>query len=233
MKRFYESAGFRAEGAGFVLTLDGKPAKTPGRKALSLPTEALAEAVAGEWDAQADDIDPGAMPLTGFSNRGIDLDAGGAGVLRREAAGFAQTDLLRHRADGPREEALFAEQARLWDPWLAWAADALDLRLTPVSGLMPAGDPAMTARARAVLDGTPDFTLPALHRLTGVFGSFVLAQAVARDALDPDAAFAASRLEERHQERAWGEDAEAKAREAALRAEALVCARFLFLSRPV
>ena len=71
-KRFYASVGIaEGEGGAFALVLDGRPVKTPARRALAAPTRPLAGILAQEWKAQADVIDPASMPLTRLANSAI------------------------------------------------------------------------------------------------------------------------------------------------------------------
>src|SRR6185312_604337 len=63
-KRFYTAATVGEGEGAFAILLDGKPVRTPARRTLAAPTRALAEKIAAEWNAQANVIDPGAMPLT-------------------------------------------------------------------------------------------------------------------------------------------------------------------------
>ena len=59
MKRLYKTVQVTEEPQGFGIALDGRPVKTPGRQPIRLPTRALAEAIAGEWRAQGDEVRPG------------------------------------------------------------------------------------------------------------------------------------------------------------------------------
>ncbi len=227
MKRFYAEARLLETDAGFGVALDGRAVRSPARRPFLTPSRALAEACAAEWEAQAEDIDPRTMPMTGYANRAIDLDAPDLAMLRDQIAGFAETDLLRHRA----EAADLAEaQAAAWDPWLRWAQTALDLRLTPTAGLAPERDPSVTAVATRHVAHAPAFAAPALHRVCGVLGSFVLAFALRGKAASADALFAISRVDEEHQIKRWGRDAEAEARAAAQLAELKAAARFMGLA---
>src|SRR5689334_23370058 len=70
-KRFYERAHV-GDVAPFAILLDNRPVKTPSGNALALPSRALAEALAAEWEAQHERIDPAVMPLTRLANSIID-----------------------------------------------------------------------------------------------------------------------------------------------------------------
>lgn len=211
-RRFYKEAGHAPVDGGFRLTLDGRPANTPARHPLVLPNEALAGAVAREWGAQDTEIDPATMPLTRLVNTAID------GVsLRREAVAddlcaYAQTDLLAYRASEP--DRLVAAQAKAWDPILDWAYDALGVRLILSEGVMHVTQPAATidALSQAVRRVEDPFRLTALHTLTTLTGSLIVALAVLHGHLSPASAWAAAHVDETYQADVWGRDEEAEER---------------------
>src|SRR5580765_1236719 len=99
-KRFYERAHV-GEGAPFPMLLDGRAVKTPSGNALALPSQALAEAVAAEWQAQGERIDPAAMPLTRLANTIIDGVVAAPAAVADEVAKYLGSDLVFYRADGP------------------------------------------------------------------------------------------------------------------------------------
>ncbi|MEO0822502.1 MAG: ATP12 family chaperone protein, partial [Pseudomonadota bacterium] len=135
MKRFWsETRVVAAEGAGFTVHLDERPIRTPGRAELALPTRALAEALAAEWDAQTETVDPRAMPLTRAANTAIDRVLPERAAVAAAIAEYGESDLLCYRAPYPDE--LAAEQAAGWDPLLDWAAEALGARLATGAGVM-------------------------------------------------------------------------------------------------
>src|SRR5260221_11384148 len=67
-KRFYASAGIAEADGGFAVTLDGRPIRTPSGRPVIAPTRGIAEAIAAEWNAQTETIDPLNMPLTRLAN---------------------------------------------------------------------------------------------------------------------------------------------------------------------
>ncbi|MDP4024512.1 ATP12 family protein [Methylobacterium sp. NEAU 140] len=218
-RRFYTEAGFAPDPGGFRLTLDGRPANTPARHPLVLPTPALAERVAAEWGRQVEAIDPATMPLTRLANTAIDGVAPRRAAVAADLAAYAGTDLLAYRAGEP--ERLVAAQAAAWDPVLAWARDALGARLILSEGVMHVTQPPETVRAlsEAVAAVEDPFRLAALHTLTTLSGSLLLALAVLHGRLDPAEAWEAAHVDETYQAAVWGRDAEAEARLAARRAE--------------
>src|SRR6185437_5256767 len=217
-KRFYERAhiGDKA-GEEFPLLLDGKPFKTPARRPLAAPSRALAEAIAGEWNAQEQRIDPGRMPLTRLANAVIDAVADAPAPVAEEVARYLGTDLLCYRAEAPA--GLVELQARHWDPVLAWARDALGARFVLAQGIVPVAQPKQAIdAARARVPGDP-WRLGAVSTITTLTGSAALALALAEGALDADAAWAAAHVDEDWQMARWGRDDAALERRAFRQAE--------------
>lgn len=209
-KRFYTSVDVRTEGAGFQVTLDGRPLKTPGGKPQILPTRALAEALAAEWRAQGDHLDLATMQLTKAINTVIDRIMPRRSEVIDDVAKFAGSDLLCYRAEGP--DTLVARQLAQWDPWLAWAAEHAGARLKTGSGITHVEQPADALQAiRRAMDEIPDFALPALHAGVTITGSAVLGLAFALRRIGPDEVFAVSQVDEEFQAERWGRDAEAEA----------------------
>ncbi len=229
IKRFYKKANTGERAGAFAILLDGKPAKTPAKHPLALPNRALAEAVAAEWAAQGEQIDPATMPLTRLAHAAIDGVAGGAQAVAAEIERYAGSDLLLYRATGP--EGLVAMQAKHWDPVLAWADEALGARFTLAHGIKHVAQPeaALIAVRDEIARYTPPFKLAALASLTQISGSALLALALARGRLSIDAAWAAAHVDEDWNVKRWGEDAEAIARRAARRLEFDAAARMLAL----
>lgn len=224
MKRFYTTV---STDAGAVL-LDGRPVRTPARAALSLPSQGLAAAVAAEWAAQGETIEPQTMKLTGLANAAIDRALPDPIGFAAPLAAYAETDLLCYRADAP--DTLVAAQAEAWDPLLDWARARYDVHFTVTAGIVHVGQPAATiARLNEALAARPPFALAPFHPLVTIGGSLVAALALAEGAIDPDAAFAATHLDELWQAEHWGEDALALATREAHRADFLAAARFLAL----
>jgi chaperone required for assembly of F1-ATPase len=210
-KRFYESADVAAaegEEGGFVVQLDGRPVRTPKRRLLLVPDRDLAQAIAAEWNAVADVIDPADMPLTRLANTAIDGVADTMEAVAQDAARFAETDLICYRAEDP--EGLVARQTEVWDPLVDWARDDQGLRLNLAGGVMHVAQPPETLeRAHAHLAALDAFALTGLHVMTTLTGSLVIALAVARGRLSVEEAWAASLVDEDWQISQWGDDEEA------------------------
>jgi chaperone required for assembly of F1-ATPase len=210
-KRFYKAADVEERGGQYHVVLDGRPIRTPKKNTVAVPTRALGVAVAAEWKAQTEQIDPASMPLTRYANTILDGIVGREAETRADIAKYAGTDLLCYRAESPQE--LVDAQAARWDPLLAWARSDLNMPLVATQGMMPVAQQADTlARAEAALTGLDAFRLAAMHTMTTLMGSVVLALAVLKGRLTAQEAWDAAHVDEDWQIRKWGEDAEAAAR---------------------
>ena len=229
-RRFWKVAGTRPAAGGWEVALDDRPLRTPGKQALILPTPALAEAVALEWEAQGDEIRPQDMPLTRAANSAIEKVAPQFHGVAAMLAEYGGTDLLSYRATDPAR--LVELQARAWDPILDWAADRHGARLRTTAGIMPvAQDGDALARLHGVVAGLDVFGLTALHDLVTLPGSLVLGLAVIDGRLAARDAFALSRIDEEFQIAQWGEDEEARAAADARRGAMQVAETLWRLSR--
>ena len=227
-KRFYRGVSVDGAAPTLRVLLDGKPIRTPAKRELALPARRLAEAVAGEWEAQGDRIDPGTMPLTRLVNSAIDGVRGCEREVRADICKYAAGDLLCYRAEGPPE--LVRRQAEAWDPVLAWARAALGAKLVTGQGIVPVGQPqAAGAAIEKALEELEAFALTAHHVMTTLTGSALLALAHARGRLSAEQAWAAAHIDEDWQIEQWGEDAEAKARRDRRWAEMQAASRLLAL----
>ncbi len=225
MKRFWTDVAIDADR---VVTLDGKPVRTPGKRVLVLPTDALAEAVADEWRAVGETIDPRTMPLTGLANAAIDPIAADQAGFAAGLARYAESDLLCYRADGP--PLLVERQAAAWDPLLDWAAHRYDVRFEITSGVMHVAQPPQTiARLGAAMAAFDTFALAGLSPLVTLTGSLVIALALIERHIDADAAWAAAGIDEGWSVEMWGEDWQAAQSREAKRREFDQGVRFLEL----
>jgi chaperone required for assembly of F1-ATPase len=204
-RRFYETATVQEGEEGYAILLDGKAVRTPDGRPLSAPTVALAEAIAAEWLAQSDVIDPARMPLTRLANSIIDGVVSAPNAVRREIAKYIGSDLVFYRAAGPA--GLVQRQQRHWDPILAWVRDALGARFMLAEGVVHVRqpDPALAAAAAAIPQDP--WRLGAVHSITTLSGSALIALAVAHGLLSPDAAWAAAHVDEDWNMEQWGHDA--------------------------
>jgi chaperone required for assembly of F1-ATPase len=228
MKRFYKHAEAVPATGGVAIMLDGKPVKTPGREALKVPTEELAEAIAAEWNGQGEDIDPHSMPLTGLANAAIDRVRPDPAAFARGLTVFGETDLLCYRAESPRP--LVERQSAQWDPLLDWARKRYEVEFETVGGVMHRSQPPATVNqlGAAVMTRDP-FRMAGLSPLVTVGGSLVIALALAEGAVSLEEGWNAATLDEAWQIEQWGEDALAVQALAARRRDFEAAYRFLTL----
>jgi len=212
-KRFYAKAGVVEAADGFTITLDDKPVRTPSGRPLVAPTRAIADAIAAEWDAQKEFIDPLTMPFTRFANSVVDAVVDQVEAVSEDVAKYFQSDLLFYRAGHP--EALVVREAKHWDPILFWAADALGAHFILAEGIVHVRQPdSAIGAARAALPDDP-WSVAALHVVTTLTGSALLALALMCGVLDSDQVWAAAHVDEDWNMEKWGVDEEVAARRAA------------------
>lgn len=203
-KRFYTAAGVGEGPDGYPILLDGKPVRTPARRTLAAPTRLLAEAIADEWNAQEENVDPARMPLTRLANTIIDGVTDKTAAVAEEIAKYLGSDLLFYRADAPA--GLVARQGQHWDPVLDWVHDELGARFMLAEGVMFVPQPERAiAAARAAIPDDP-WRLGALSSITSLTGSALLALALLRGKLSTDEAWAAAHVDEDWQREQWGHD---------------------------
>lgn len=230
-RRFWKRAKVEPADGGWQVILDARPLRTPGKQPLILPTRALADAVAQEWDAQADVIDPRTMPLTRAANSAIEKVRPQFDAVAAMLADYAGTDLLSYRAEEP--DSLIAQQAADWDPLIDWSATVLGAPLRITQGVLPvAQDPAALSTLAAAVARLDDFGLTALHDLVTLPGSLILGLAVLHGRLDADEAHRLARIDEDHQASRWGRDELAEQAAAGRLAAMRVAERLWRLSRP-
>jgi len=225
-KRFYKEAGVEERAGLFHLTLDGRVARTPGKNALAVPSLALAEAIAREWAGQGTEVDPSTMPITRIVNSAIDGVAPRQAEVVDDLVRYAGSDLIYYRVSEPAR--LVQSQDSAWNPILDWAKESHGARFTLAEGVMHVTQPeeAIAAIRAAIERIDSPFALAALHVMTTLSGSLLIALAHASGQLDADDAWAAAHVDELYQESVWGEDYEAmerrRRREADFRAASLV-----------
>jgi chaperone required for assembly of F1-ATPase len=214
-KRFYKEATSALRENTFAVLLDGKPIRTPAGNPLALPSSRAAELVAAEWAAQGEFIDPASMPVTRLVNTALDGVARDPDSVAADIVKYSGSDLVCYRAGEP--EGLVAAQAAAWDPALSFAREKLDARFVLAEGVMFARQPpeAIEAFAKAVARyaGSP-LRLAALHSMTTLLGSALLAMMVAEGAHAVEQAWAATHADEDFQMAKWGMDTEALSKRA-------------------
>jgi chaperone required for assembly of F1-ATPase len=224
-RRFYQDIAVRDDPAGFAVALDGRSIRTPARRALAAPRRPLAEAIAAEWRAQTEFIDPAAMPMTRLANTIIDGVAAAQDEVAGEVAKHLGSDLVCYRAATP--PGLVARQSLHWDPILAWARTTVGAGFAVGQGIVhvPQPDDAI-AGARAAIPRDP-WRLGAVHAVTTLTGSALIALALARGNIGLDAAWAAAHVDEDWNMEFWGRDELGLKRRAYRFAEMTAAARVL------
>ena len=205
MKRFYKDADFVRVENGLQIRLDARPVRTPNRAHLVVESERLAWAIVAEWLAQGEEIDPASMPMTGLANAAIDRVGPEREVFITDIANYATSDLFCYRAEAP--EPLVARQAAAWDGMLAWAEARYDGPLILAAGVIPVAQPERSLAAlREAVAAMSAWQLVAMARIVNLTGTLIGALALHEGAVDADALWAASILDELWQAELWGED---------------------------
>lgn len=233
MKRFWDKAALAVQPGGYGVQLDGRPVRLPSGTPLLVANQALARAIATEWDeaggAKGGEMSMEDVPLTRLAGTAQERLAANAAAQIEGLAKFAETDLLCYRAE---DDKLAARQAAGWQPLLDWAALQLDAPLRVTTGLMPVPQPpkALAALHRVVAACTT-LELASLGLLVPAMGSLVLALAVLHGRLDAPGAHALSVLDEIFQEEFWGTDPASENKRARGAADVGLAARLLALGR--
>jgi chaperone required for assembly of F1-ATPase len=222
-KRFYAEATVVPAEGGFGVALDGRPVRTPARAPLLAPNAVLAEALVEEWRRQGEFIDPATMPKTRLVNTALDGVARAMEEVTAEIVKFSRSDLICYRAGEP--EGLVAAQNAAWQPVLDFLRERFSARFICAEGVIFVEQPqesvaAVERAVRGLIEGPgAPLKLAALHEITALTGSALIALALAGGALDFDAAWAAAHVDEDYQMRLWGADSEALARREARKAD--------------
>lgn len=227
-RRFYQEASSRAGPIGWCIALDGRVLKSPAKREFYLPSPALAEAIAAEWNAQGEKVNPASMPLMQLASTAIDRVAVNRAGIEAEVAGYAATDVVCYRATEP--QSLMERQRAVWDPLIAWVRQRYEASLEITSGVMAvAQSPQALAVLRRAVEARDDFGLAALAVLTSTAGSLVIGLAVAEERLSAEQGAEAAQLDELYQATRWGEDAEAASRRRLQASDMVQARRFLDL----
>jgi chaperone required for assembly of F1-ATPase len=224
-RRFFKTASVGEADGAFQVLLDGRPTRTPARHFLSAPASALADAICAEWDAQSEHIDPARMPLTRLANSILDGVAASPGPVAAEVARYLACDLVLYRAEGP--DGLVARQAQHWDPIVAFARDALNARFVPGAGIVFVAQPEAALRNACAAIPHDPWRLGAVHAITTLTGSALIALALSREAFTVQAAWQAAHVDEDWNMERWGQDDLALERRALRFAEMQAAARVL------
>jgi chaperone required for assembly of F1-ATPase len=224
-KRFYKHAETTQSDDAYGVALDGRAVRTPAGAELQLPNQSLADAICAEWQAQGDKIEPNSMPLMQLACTTIDRVIPNRADIITEIAGYAASDLLCYRSEGPED--LVERQAQTWQPLLDWSQAVFAAPLVIATGIVHISQPSSSLDAFLdVLTGLDDWELTAAAQMTQIMGSLVLALAVTHQHLTWQEAFKASVLDELFQAERWGEDREAVQKQAAAKQEIRWAATF-------
>ena len=228
MRRFWKEVTVEQDEAGWAVRLDGRSLRTPARASLSVPNRPLADAIAEEWRSAGDEIDPSAMPLTGFANAAIDRVAPERQAFASGLGRYAEADLACYRSEWPPE--LVQRQEQGWDPLLAWARRRYDIDLATTSALVHFPQPPATVdRLVHEVTALDPFRLAGLSSLVTIGGSLIAGLAVLEKAMPAEEAWAAVSVDDRWQLEQWGSDTEAEKALENRRRDFLAAARFLEL----
>ncbi len=237
-RRFYSRAHAVPHEGGHGVMLDARVLRTPSKTAVVLPQASLAQALAHEWDAQVEVVNPAIMPLTRIINAALDGVAKEPESVIAEITRYGASDLVCYRSDSPAP--LVARQALAWDPVLVFALDQFGASLELANGIVHVQQPqaSLTAIEKAVrMVAQGDATgaalrLAALHVMTSLTGSVLIPLMLSHGAISPDAAFAAAHVDEDYQMELWGQDEEALARRSARWQDMQAAAKIMLLSQP-
>jgi chaperone required for assembly of F1-ATPase len=230
MRRFWKEVTLEPSSFDHAVRLDGRPVKTPSGKELALPTRALADAVAEEWNAVGETIDPLAMPLTGLANAASGPIAADRDGFVTAIAAYGESDLFCYRAEAG--EPLASRQAQIWDPYLNWARGRYDVSFVVIEGIIHRPQPEATlTKLRAGVAARGTFELAAMAKATQLTGSLVASLALLERAFGAEEIWQAACLDELWQEENWGADHWAQKNRSDRKAEFMAAARFLELLR--
>lgn len=207
-KRFWSAAAVVPTDAGFTVQLDGRNVKTPAKTLLEVPTQAMADAIRLEWDAQSEKINPLTMPVTRSANAALDKVRHQHAEVADMLADYGDSDLICYRASSPQE--LVQRQSDAWDPLIEFAAAQLGATLEPRVGVMHAPQSLeANAKLRNLTHALDDFAMAAFHDLVALSGSLVIGFAAIRGFKTIENLWDLSRIDEDWQTEQWGADDEA------------------------
>ena len=222
-KRFYKSVLLADD--GLSIQLDGRDLRSPAGSLLRLPTMSLASAIADEWRAQGDDIDPATLPLFSLSVTVVDRIIPQRDAIIAELSAYGGNDLLCYRDD---QHDLASRQQDRWQPWLDDLAKNRGIALQVVTGIMPICQPD-AAKFPSLIAAYDDWQLGMLHRVTSLSGSLVLGLGFVEAVIDDERMFTLAFLDELWQNEKWGTDFDTADRHECLSTELQDVARFLAL----
>lgn len=226
-KRFYNEVSVSEEQVGFAIRLDGRPIRSPGKALLALPTKQASMLVASEFEIQEDVIDPTTMPVLRLANTAIDGVAMDPKAVLKDILRFAASDMICYRADTP--QGLVKRQNKIWDPVLDWFESDLGARFNLAQGVIHIEQPtgSFSILETWLTRNLDPFRLAALHVMTSLTGSALLALATEAGELNVEDAWTAAHVDEDWQIEQWGQDAEALARRSHRKLDFLAATKLL------
>ncbi|XP_034415396.1 ATP synthase mitochondrial F1 complex assembly factor 2 [Cyclopterus lumpus] len=204
-KRFYQDVSLsQGEGGLYEINLDQRKLKTPGGKLFTVPNEALAIAVATEWDAQRDTLKFYTMHLSTLCNTALDNPTQrNKEQMISAALKFLETDTVCYRVDEP--QGLVELQKNEWDPVLHWMENRYNVTIGSSSSILGPEIPEATKDTfQQHLHSYNFWSLTGLEYVITQLKSVVLSMGMIDRHLTVEQAVLLSRLEEEYQIEHWG-----------------------------
>ncbi|XP_053367707.1 ATP synthase mitochondrial F1 complex assembly factor 2 [Clarias gariepinus] len=204
-RKFYQDVSIsQGEGKLFEINLDRRKLKTPGGNLFTVPNEALAIAVATEWDAQKDTLKFYTMHLTTLCNTAIDNPTQrNKDQMIAAALKFLDTDTICYRVDEP--PGLVELQKNEWDPVMDWIEKRYNVVIGSSSSIMGPQIPEETKETfRQQLNSYNLWSLTGFEYVISQLKSLILSFGLIDRHLTVDHAVLLSRLEEEYQIQRWG-----------------------------
>lgn len=225
-KRFWKTVTLEVMEDGlYGPALDGRPVRLPKGSVLAVASRALADVLVDEWASIApkEPFTPDDLPLTRMSGTRIERVAPYMEETRKQLVAYGIDDALCYRSPAQNEQ--------LVGRVLGWAKKH-NLHPDATEGLMPLSHPpAYQVGLEALLVSFDADMLAALGVMAPVFGSLLLACAVADGVLTIDQGVALGQADERQQLQKWGHDAEMAQQLAQKENDVRDAMRFLTLAR--
>ena len=226
MRKFYKTAEPGTAPGGYVVRLDGNPARTPLKNVLLLQSQPLAAAIALEWAAQGEEIRPTTMPLTLLANTMIDKVRGhDRAAMNAEILKYGGSDLICYFATHPADIVRLHQER--WLPLIQWMKEKYGIILETVSGIKYHQQPKESLESlKKVIEGLDAAEFTVVQSAAATTGSVAIGLAILEEKLSPDEAYKTACVDEIYQLKTWGEDAVAQERLDITRSELNTIARF-------
>lgn len=204
-KKFFEDVSIsQGEGGLYEINLDRRKLKTPKGKLFTVPNEALAIAVATEWDAQKDTLKFYTMHMTTLCNTALDNPTQrDKDQIITAALKYLETDTICYRVDEP--PGLVELQQVEWDPVMDWIEKRYNVVIGSSSSIMGPQIPEETKETfRQHLNSYNFWALTGLEYVITQLKSVILTFGMIDRYLTVEQAVLLSRLEEEYQIQHWG-----------------------------